>query len=71
MPANSPSRFKLAERLLARAEELVCIQREIISRLNRIKSPTEAAEKLLLSLELSVRHATADRDRAAALATNR
>lgn len=69
MPANSLFRFKLAERLLARAQELVSIQLEIIARLKRLKSPTETAEKLLMKLELGVRNATADRDLAAALAT--
>jgi hypothetical protein len=69
MPANSSCRFKLAERLLARAEELVSIQREIIARLKRVKSSTEAAENLLFKLELGVRHAMAGRDIAAALAT--
>ena len=69
MSANSSSRFKLAERLLARSEELVSIQVEIIERLKRLKSPTETAEKLLLKLEQGVRHATEGRDLAAALAT--
>jgi uncharacterized protein (DUF342 family) len=69
MATNSSSRFKLAERLLARAEQLVSIQLEIIERLQRLKSSTETAEKLLKKLQLGVKNATEGRDLAAALAT--
>jgi hypothetical protein len=69
MPANSLSRVKLAERFLARAEELVSIQLEIIVRLKRIQKSTEAAEKLLVKLQLGVKHAMEGRDLATALAT--
>jgi hypothetical protein len=70
MPANSLSRVKLAERFLARAEELVAIQLEIIARLKRFKKSTETAEKLLVKLQLGVKHAAEGRDLAAALATS-
>jgi hypothetical protein len=69
MSTNISSRFMLAERLLARAEELVSIQLEIIDRLRRLKSPTEAAERLLEKLQLGVKDAMAGRDLASALAT--
>jgi hypothetical protein len=69
MSINISSRFKLAERLLARAEELVSIQLEIIDRLRRLKSPTEAAERLLEKLQLGVKDAMAGRDLASAQAT--
>ena len=69
MAANSLSRVKIAERFLARAEELVAIQLEIIVRLKRFKKSTDAAENLLVKLQLGVKHAMEGRDLAAALAT--
>jgi hypothetical protein len=62
MSTNVSSRFKLAERLLARAEELVSIQLAIIDRLRRLKSPTVAVERLLEKLQLGVKDAMVDRD---------
>jgi hypothetical protein len=69
MSINISSRFRLAERLLARAEELVSIQLEIIDRLRRLKRPTETAERLLEKLQLGVKDAMAGRDLASELAT--
>lgn len=68
MSSVSTSRFKLAEKFLLRAEELVAIQQEIIARLKRCNSSTVAAQKLLLELEVAVKNATADLRVEAALA---